>query len=141
VHDHQPTTHLLHKFGYQRRSRETWSYKGLLFIRNCAPKSSDFEEKNLKITISCTLSCPSRSIKTRKLCRLYYIDRQTNTPFMILYIFRCIISVVLETNTHTNHHFLVKCIITILGLLVASNIAKLLHTYYEYTRKLKKTYR
>jgi hypothetical protein len=73
---------------------------------------------------------------------LHYRDRQTNTPFMILYIFKCvIISVVLESNTHTNHHFLVKCIITILGLLIASNIAKLVHTYYESTRKLKKTYK
>jgi hypothetical protein len=71
-----------------------------LFIRNCAPKSPDFEEKNLKITISCTLSYPSTSIKRRKLCRLHYIDRQTNTPFMILYILRCDISVVLESNTH-----------------------------------------
>jgi hypothetical protein len=104
------------------------SYKGLLIIRNCAPKSPDFEENFLKSTISCTLSYPSRSIKRRKLCRLHYIDRQTNTPFMILFIFRCVISLVLESNTHTNHHFLVKCIITILGLLVASNIVKLLHT-------------
>ncbi len=116
------------------------SYKGLLIIRNCAPKSPDFEENFLKSTISCTLSYPSRSIKRRKLCRLHYIDRQTNTPFMILFIFRCVISLVLESNTHTNHHFLVKCIITILGLLVASNIVKLLHNY-EYTRKLKKTYK
>jgi hypothetical protein len=105
-----------------------------LFIRNCAPKSSDFEESFLKITISCTLSCPSRLIKRRKFCRLHYIHRQTNTPFMILFIFRCVISVVLESITHTNHHFLVKCIITILGLLVASSIAKLLHTLWMHKK-------
>ncbi len=100
MHDHQPTTHLLHKFGYQRRSRETHHTKDFCFIRNCAPKSSDFEELFLKIAISCTLPCPSRLIKRRKLCRLHYIHRQTNTPFMILFIFRCVISAVLESNTH-----------------------------------------